>query len=100
MVFAARRCQRGRSAGWRRVRDGGKFCRCFKLEGSRLRRPPRGFPADHPLVEDLKWTDFVGVQDLGEREVLDSRFADRVATSFAAARPWMRFLCDAIRVPF
>jgi uncharacterized protein (TIGR02453 family) len=85
---------------WRRTRDGGKFCRCFKLEGSRLRRPPRGFAADHPLVEDLKWTDFVGVQDLGEREVLDSRFADRVATSFAAARPWMRFLCDAIRVPF
>jgi uncharacterized protein (TIGR02453 family) len=85
---------------WRRARDGAKFCRWFQLEGSRLQRPPRGFPADHPLVEDLKWTDFVGVQNLEEREVFEARFAERVAASFAASRPLMRFLCDAIRVPF
>lgn len=85
---------------WRRAIRGGQFRRCFYLDGDSLKRPPRGFPPDHPLIEDLKRTDFVGVCDLGERDVLDARFLDRVATSFAASRSFMRFLCDAIEVPF
>ncbi len=85
---------------WLRAKNDAKFRRLFTLEGESLKRPPGGFPADHPCVEDLKRTDFVAVEDLGERDVLAKKFADRVAASFAAGRPLMRFLCDAIRVPF
>ena len=89
-----------RPAQWRRARDDKTFSQCFTLEGDSLKRPPRGFPADHPFVEDLKRTDFVGLADLRERDVLGKGFLDRVAASFAAARPIMRFLCGAIQVPF
>ena len=85
---------------WRRATRGKKFRQHFALDGDRLKRPPRGFPADHPLVEDLKWTDFVGLGKLAEQDVLDKAFPDRVATSFAAGRPFMRFLCEALNVPF
>jgi uncharacterized protein (TIGR02453 family) len=85
---------------WRRARDAGKFREQFALEGSGLKRPPRGFPTDHLFIEDLKRTDFIGVQDLCEEDVLDERFLDRVATAFTASRPFMRFLCDALKVPF
>lgn len=85
---------------WRRAKNDAKFRRLFTLEGASLKRPPGGFPADHPCVEDLKRTDFVAVEDLSERDVLAKKFADRVAASFAAGRPLMRFLCDAIKVPF
>jgi uncharacterized protein (TIGR02453 family) len=85
---------------WRRASRGKKFRELFVLEGDSLKRPPRGFPADHPLIEDLKRTDFVGVADLSERDVLDKKFLDKVATSFAASRPFMRFLCAALQVPF
>ena len=87
-------------ARWWRARGGKKFRECFELQGDSLRLPPRGFPADHPLVEDLKRTDFVGVHDLSEQDVLDARFLDHVAAAFTASRPFVRFLCDALRVPF
>ena len=85
---------------WRRARDDKRFRERFRLEGESLKSAPRGFPADHPLLEDLKRTDFVGWCDLSRREVLGEGFLDLVATAFAAGRPLMRFLCHAIKVPF
>ena len=85
---------------WKRVRDGKKFRERFSLDGGSLKRPPRGFPADHPWIEDLKRTDFIGVEELDEKNVLGKGFLDHVAASFTASRPFMRFLCDALKVPF
>ncbi len=34
---------------WRRARDDRKFRARWTLDGGSLKRPPRGFPADHPL---------------------------------------------------
>jgi uncharacterized protein (TIGR02453 family) len=85
---------------WRRARDDKRFCLRFSLSGDGLKRPPRGFPADHPWIEDLKRTDFIGLEELEEGDVLDTGFLDHVAASFAASRPFMRFLCDALKVPF
>jgi uncharacterized protein (TIGR02453 family) len=85
---------------WRRARDNRTFCQYFEMDGNKLKSAPRGFPADHPLIEDLKWTDFVGLHNLSEKDVLEESFPDRVATAFAASRPFMRFLCEALKVPF
>jgi len=85
---------------WRRATRERKFRKHFAIDGGRLKRAPRGFPADHPLIEDLKRTDFVALGELGEQDVLAEGFAGRVATSFAAGRPFMRFLCQALKVPF
>ena len=85
---------------WRRAREDRKFRRRFSLDGGSLKRPPRGFPADHPWIEDLKRTDFIGLEELEERDVLARGFLDHVAASFTSSRPFMRFLCDALKVPF
>jgi len=85
---------------WRRASRGKKYRERFAPDGDSLKRPPLGYAADHPWIEDLKRTDFIGVADVTERDVLDKGFLDRVATSFAVARPFMRFLCDALQVPF
>lgn len=85
---------------WKRARDQRPFRARFQLDGDRLKKPPRGYPPDHPLVEDLKRTDFVALQPRGERDVLQPDFLDTTAASFAACRPFLRFLCDALRVPF
>ena len=50
---------------WRRARDDRKFRQRFALDGGSLKRPPRGFPADHPWIEDLKRTDFIGARRVG-----------------------------------
>lgn len=85
---------------WRRAKSGREFRRRFTLEGDSLKRPPRGFPAGHPCAEDLMRTDFVAVEDLSEQDVLRPKFLEHAARSFAAGRPLMRFLCDALRAPF
>lgn len=85
---------------WRRARDDRKFKERFSLEGESLKRPPRGFLADHRWIEDIKRKDFLGLEELDERDVLDKGFLDHVAASFTSGRPVMRFLCNALKVPF
>lgn len=85
---------------WRRAARGKQFRKCFDLDGESLKRPPRDFPADHPLIEDLKLKDHIGLRELEGQDVLDARFLDKVTSSFTAARPFMRFLCEALEVPF
>jgi uncharacterized protein (TIGR02453 family) len=85
---------------WRRARDNRRFRQYFELVGDSLQRPPAGFPADHPLIEDLKRTEWMGFCQLSEEEVLGQQFVDKLADAFAATRPLMRFLCEALAVPF
>jgi uncharacterized protein (TIGR02453 family) len=85
---------------WRRARDYGKFRERFALDGRSLLRPPRGFPAEHPCIEDIKRKDFIAVEELDERDVLGKGYLEHVAGSFTMSRPFMRFLCDALRVAF
>jgi uncharacterized protein (TIGR02453 family) len=85
---------------WPEARDGAEFRSRFELGGDSLKQIPRGFPKDHPFAEDLKRKDFVGYQTRPPEELLSKNLVDRVATSFAAARPFMKFLCEALDVPF
>ncbi len=72
----------------------------FSLVGDSLKRPPRDCPADHPLIDDLKRTDYVALRDLEEGDVFGEDFLDSVAESFAAGRSLMRFLCTALNLPY
>ena len=61
---------------WTRVTTARDFTETFELEGDSLKRPPRGYEADHPLVEDLKRKDFVAAMSFSEGEVLEVDFLD------------------------
>ncbi len=82
----------GSPARWKRARDDQRFRGQFELEGDSLRNPPRGYDPDHPLIEDLKLKDFVGVRMLDESRVRAPDFVQTTAESFRASRPYMRFL--------
>ncbi|MDX1593127.1 MAG: DUF2461 domain-containing protein [Gammaproteobacteria bacterium] len=86
--------------GWRRALDDRRFATRFMLDGDSLQRAPRGYPADHPLIEDLKRKDFIAVADFSDAKALDRDFVDWVANTYATATPLMRYLCQALDVPF
>ena len=44
---------------WRAAMGDRRFRDAFELEGDRLERPPRGFDPEHPLIEALKWKDYI-----------------------------------------
>ena len=87
-------------AGWRRASRHAAFTGTFGLAGERLQRAPRGFDPEHPLLDDLKWKDYIGLVELDEAFVTKGDLAARLGKTFAAATPFMRFLCGALDVPF
>ena len=89
-----------RPSEWTNAIGDAKFRRQFSLGGESLRRAPRGFDKDHELIEDIKRKSFIAVRDLEVSDSLSPRFQQTVESTFAAASPFMRFLCKAVGVPF
>jgi len=87
-------------AEWSSALADSKFRRHFALGGESLSRTPRGFDKDHELIGDIKRTSFIAVRDLEVEDCLAPQFQRKVETSFAAATPFMQFLCKAVGVPF
>jgi uncharacterized protein (TIGR02453 family) len=86
-------------AEWTSARNDAAFCAHFELSGDSLRRPPRGFDADHPLVGDLKRKDFIAVHHLDPASIHGPGFLDEITGAFSAAGPFMAFLCRALGTP-
>lgn len=85
---------------WLAARDDRRFQRVWEVVGDTLKRPPRGFDGDHPLIEDLKRKEFLGFRDLGVEQLFGRGVVRRVADCYAAAAPFMRFFCRALDLPF
>lgn len=86
--------------GWAAAAHRGPFAASFKLDGDSLVRPPRGHDPEHPMIADLKRKDFLGVATLSESTVFAPGFVEVYARLCRDAAPLMRFLCDAVEVPF
>jgi uncharacterized protein (TIGR02453 family) len=85
---------------WFAARDDEKFVAQWELWGDRLTRPPRGYAADHPAIEDIKRKDFVALASLSFRETTGTGLVKLAGKRFAEAAPFMRFLCEALDVPY
>lgn len=86
--------------GWKRARDAKAFASLFELSGDSLKRPPRGYEADHPMIEDLRRKDFIGISRMKVGDLFKPDFVTEVDKRMKAGKALMRFLCDAIDVPF
>jgi len=89
-----------RPAEWKRVQNDRSFKRQFELGGESLVRPPRGFDKDHECIDDIRRKSFIAVKELKTKDCLKLQFQRNVESSFGAAEPFMRFLCDAVGVSF
>ena len=88
-------------AGWKRAAHGKKFADLYgALEGESLKRPPRGFDPDHPLIEDLKRKDFIASTRLRQSDITKDGFMDAYLATVKTGTPLMRYLCEAIGVGF
>jgi uncharacterized protein (TIGR02453 family) len=85
---------------WVAARDDKNFSKHFSLEGDALANAPRGFARDHPLVEDLKRKDFIGLATLSDANVTSKDLRTQVVERFKQAEPCMRFLCQALELRF
>jgi uncharacterized protein (TIGR02453 family) len=87
-------------ASWKAARNHESFCANYLLEGETLIRPPRGYPADHPLIDDLKRKEFIGCCLFDDAEIKDGSFSSFVEKRFKQAAPFMRYLCTALALRY
>ncbi len=84
---------------WREASCDPQFRATFELAGDSLIRAPKGFSVDHPLIEDLRRKDFIGVAPLSEDALMSPGFLDTFTRLCRAASPFQRWLCGAVGVP-
>ena len=85
---------------WTRITTSSEFCRTFRLAGESLKRPPRGYDPEHPLVDDLRRKDFIVIADMDEAAALRPDALDRFAATVRSGAEFTRFLCQAVGAPF
>lgn len=70
----------------------------FELAGDVLKRPPRGFDADDPLIEDLKRKDFMTTTSFTHKQITSAGFLDLFSERCEETLPFLGFLCDALEL--
>ena len=66
------------------------------IEGATLKRPPKGYAADHPFIDDLKRTDFVTSIRFTDKEICDARFEANFAAACKKMAPLVKFVSHSL----
>lgn len=69
-------------------------------DASKLRRPPRGFPADHEFVEDFKLRDLGTAVNFSDKQVCSTRFMSTFVIACRTMSPVAAFLSSAVGLKF
>jgi len=88
-------------AEWRDIKEYlGKNKKLSSLEGERYKRPPQGYDADHPFIEDLKLKTFFAGRAFSDAEVTSKKYIDEIVSTFQDISPLMRFINEALNLSF
>lgn len=93
-LISIRNAMVARPEAWKKVVRG------LELEGDALSRPPRGYPADHPLLEDLKRKDFLASVAFTDSQVCGARFMADFLAACRKLSPLVGFLSQALGLPY
>lgn len=81
---------------WLKIIQDKKFQETFTIGGDSLKRAPKGFDPEHPLIEDLKRKDYLASIVLNEKIVSEPDFLDYYVELCKTAAPFMEFLTRAV----
>jgi uncharacterized protein (TIGR02453 family) len=81
-------------AAFERTMSSPAFRRRFRglTREAMLTRPPRGYPADHPAQEWLRFQSFTTSHRLSDAEALSKRLPDRLVKDYETMLPLVRWL--------
>jgi len=81
-------------AGWKKAR--GKL----DLVGDSLSRAPKGFPCEHPFLDDLKRKDFVAITELSEEQLCGAQLLKQYGALCKSFAPLVEFTTRALGLKF
>ena len=65
-----------------------------QIEGEKLKTAPKGYKADHPLIDHLKFKSYLVTCQVADKDVLDAGFSGQVISVFKAMKPFNDFLSN------
>jgi len=83
-----------------RPEDWKKAKRGLDLEGDTLSRPPRGYAAGHPMIEDLKRKDLIASFEFSKTQVCGPKLMEEFLRSTRKLAPLLQFLSEAVKMRF
>jgi uncharacterized protein (TIGR02453 family) len=87
-------------AAWKRATQSKAFKDHFEFWGESLTRPPRGFDANHELIEDLKRKDFAAGEAFDEKLACSSELLLYMVASYKRIAPMIDYLCASQELDF
>ena len=85
---------------WLAVTRDPDFEAALELGGDSLKLGPVGYDRGHPLIDDIKRTDFIASAPISEDDVVADGFVDRFTDTCRAGAPFVAWLCNAVGVEF
>ncbi len=85
---------------WKDAVGGSKFQKQFTVTGNSLKRPPRGYDADHELIDVLKLKDFTALAPLSQKQVTGPNFVEEFSDYCRTGGALVKFICEALDQPY
>jgi uncharacterized protein (TIGR02453 family) len=89
-----------RTSQWRKVVSGRSFRMGCGMAGESLKRPPPGFDAAHPFIEDIKRKDFATSVVLENQDLLRQDAVRVVLGALQSSASFVRFVTEALGLTF
>ncbi len=87
-------------ASWKKVTRSRTFRRHFEWMGENLKRAPRGFDADHELIDDLKRKNLAVMMPISDELACSDKLLPTMVTTMKRLAPLMDYLCAARDLEF
>lgn len=85
------------SQGLKKIINAKDFQNYFgKISGSKLSRPPKGYDAENPNIELLKFKQLYVQRDFDDDLVLSKHFIPEILKTYKAALPFLKFFDQAL----
>lgn len=94
-----RRAIDAEAATWRAIVTGDALTRQFPagvLPSGSTKRPPKGYAESNPVIEWLRYKGYFTQRFFDDDETMDTSFIERLAESYRASMPLVKFLDRAI----
>ncbi len=81
----------------RKILKSKNFIKTFgELEGDQVKTTPKGYDANSPAIDLLRYKQFYVMKRFKDKEVLSPNFAKTLSETFKAARPFLNYMSEVL----
>ncbi len=85
------------AATFRKILKNKNFIKTFgTIKGEQVKTTPKGFEADSPAIDLLRYKQFIVIKKFTDKEVMNNTFVKQVNETFKAMRPFLDYMTEVL----